>query len=139
MAARDDAVALVQRLGATDRRPSLDATTVGSIVDRHAMVDVNGIGPTGGQWVPTYNTDAAIAEVWATKAAMVAGDYNFQADDDQFSKGDVLAHMLAMEQKYAAKAVDPQGRVSGGASTLTVAGTNGPFDPVERIAERVIP
>ena len=98
-----------------------------------------GIVPGATGWVPTYNTNGAIAEVWSQKAALVAGDYTFSADEASFDKGDLLAHMLAMESKYAALAVDVVGRTVGGASTLTVAGTNGPFDPVERVAARVIP
>lgn len=135
----EDVTDRVTRLGATDKRPEVSADQVGKIIAAHALVDVNGVAPGQPGWEPTYDTNAAIAEVWDTKAAAVAGDYSFKADNAEFSKGDVLAHMLAMRAQYAALAVDAVGRSTSGAGTFQVAGTNGPFDPLERVAERVIP
>lgn len=139
MAALEDAVARVKRLGATDQRPVVTGLQVQAIVETYRLVDAEGLAPGATGWSPTYDTNAAIAEVWAQKAAAVAGDYSFSADNAEFSKGDVLAHMLAMEAKYSALVVDVAGRRTTGSGTFQIAGTNGPVDPVERTALRVIP
>lgn len=136
---RADAVARVTLLGATASRPALTAEEVGQVVDRHRIADADGRYPDAEGWVETYDVNAATAECFRIKAGRVAGDFNFSADDASFSKGDVLAHLLEMEAKYAAMAGSPDGVTPSSSGTIQVAGTNGPFDPIDRIDRTLIP
>lgn len=117
---RVDSIARVSSLGAVDRRPTLTAPEVGAVVDAHPITDSAGRGSGTTDWDPTYDVNAATAEVWRIKAGRVAGDYSFTADDASFSKGDVLAHCLEMEAKYAAMAGSPSGVGVSNAGTLLV-------------------
>src|SRR4051794_23263866 len=126
MTARDDAIGRVKRLSAATVKPVVSDADLAAIVDTYPLVDNNGLGPSSPGWAPTYDTNAAIAEVYAQKAATVSADYNFTADDASYSKGDVLANLLAMEAKFRAMAKTAGGGLSTGAtsSTIQVSGTN---------------
>ena len=135
---RAASIARVTLLGATGVRPALTPADVASIVDSHAIADSAGLAPAAPGWAETYDVNAAVAEVFRTKAAQVAADFNFSADDASFSKGDVLAHLLEMEAKYAAMAGSSTGTGTSGAGTIEVSGTNGPRT-IDYLADRLVP
>lgn len=126
-------VARVKMLGATAERPAITDDEVGLIVDQYALVDLNGNAPSATDWTPTYDVNGAVAEVWRVKAGRVAGDYSFSADGASYSKADVMAHCLEMEAKFAGMSK------GGGFGSVQVTPTNGPFNILDRIADRVIP
>lgn len=99
---REVALTLLSDKVASTSRPTLDATTVGALLDAYPMRDTDGRAPTDDGWVGTWDLNAAAAEGWRMKAGKVAGDFNFSADGASYSKADVLAHCLEMESKYAA-------------------------------------
>lgn len=41
-------------------------------------------------WLPTYDLHAAAADIWDEKAAVVAVDFDFQADGGQYSRSQVV-------------------------------------------------
>lgn len=132
---RADTLARVKMLGATDARPVLADADVDLLVDQATIADADGNSPYDTAWVETYDVNLALALVWAAKAARVAGDFNFSADDASFSKGDVLAHCLDMEAKYRAMVGSTSGEGTGNAGTILVRGTGaGPG-----WAEKVLP
>lgn len=130
---RTAVVARVTMLGAVAERPVVTADEVGTVVDAYALVDTNGNAPSATDWTPTYDVSGAVAEVWRVKAARVAGDYSFSADGASYSKADVMAHCLEMEAKFAAMSK------GGGFGSVQVIGTNGTYNVLDRIADRVIP
>lgn len=85
-----------------DSRPALSTQNVSDLLDSYAARDTYGLAPVDDGWTPSWRLNAAAAEGWRLKASIVAGDYSFSADDASYSKGDVLAHCLEMEAKYAA-------------------------------------
>lgn len=100
----DKAVARV-RLGkmvAATARPALSDTDLDALLDGAKTIDSEGRLATDASWVPTYNLNAAAAEGWRWKAGMIAGDFNFSADNASYSKGEVQAKCLEMEKHYAA-------------------------------------
>jgi hypothetical protein len=138
--ALEDAIARVTRLGAPAKAPVVSADDLAAIVASKAIRDAAGLVPSAPAWTPTYDTNAAIAEVYDMKAAQVAADFNFKADDASFDKGDVLANLLSLRDRYAAMAVTFGGSSVTGASTLSVGGTNaGLVNPLDAIARNVIP
>jgi hypothetical protein len=92
---------LVSYLGGTSARPALDEAEIDALLSRFRIADSAGLRPDDAGWSPTYALNAAAAEGWRIKGARVAGDFNFSADNASFSKGDVLAHCLDMEAKFA--------------------------------------
>lgn len=98
---REVALALLTEKVAATSRPTLEAATVGALLDAYPMEDSEGRRPTDDGWVGTWDLNAAAAEGWRMKAGKVAGDFNFSADGASYSKADVLAHCLEMETKYA--------------------------------------
>jgi hypothetical protein len=93
---------LVSYLGGASARPTLEAAEIDALLSRFRLADRYGVRPGGDGWEGTYALNAAAAEGWRMKGARVAGDFNFSADDASYSKGEVLAHCLSMEAKYAA-------------------------------------
>lgn len=83
-------------------RPVLAEAVLDGLVQRFKIMDSDGLRPTDEGWTPSYALNAAAAEGWRMKAGMVAADFNFSADDASYSKGDVMAKMLEMEQHFAA-------------------------------------
>lgn len=134
---RTDALARVTLLGATASRPALTAEEVSGILDQYAIPDANGNAPQATSWVETYDVHAAVAECFRVKAGRVAGDFSFSADDTSVSKGDVLAHLLDMEAKYAAMAGSASGVGTGGASTLNTGKDHGLT--IDELADRLVP
>lgn len=94
----------VKTLTAWDQRPALTDAQVTASIQAHPLVDADGLTADQADWTPTWDVYAAAAELWGIKAGLVAGDFTFSADGGQFSKGDVMAHCLAMETKYASMA-----------------------------------
>lgn len=130
---RTEAIARVSLYSAPDKAPLVTQDEVGQVVDAARTVDADGLSPGSVGYLDTWDLNGAISAVWAIKAARCAGDFNFSADGSSFSKADILAHCLEMEAKYAARSQ------TGGLGTIQVTGTNGPFNPLDTIAERVIP
>jgi hypothetical protein len=104
-------VTRVTSLVAADRRPVLTEAEVVASIQGHPMLDADGLSPEDSGWTQTWNLYAILAELWDMKAGKVAGDFNFKADGGDYSKGDVMAHCLAMSAQYAAK-------LTGSTSTL---------------------
>jgi len=103
--ALDPAVALVRlkNMTAATVRPVLDAETLTALLASFAIQDRWGARVQDEGWEPTWDLNAAAAEGWRWKAAAVAADFTFSADDGSFSKGEVMAKCLAMAEQYAAK------------------------------------
>jgi hypothetical protein len=60
----------------------------------------------GASWSPTYDLNAAAAEGWRWKAAKVAGEFDFNTDQQTFNRTGKHVQCLAMAEHY-------QKRVSG--------------------------
>ena len=98
----DKAVALarLRLLVAPDERPALSADDLDTILAAHRIPDATGLPVTDPAWVPSWDLDAAAAEAWSVKAARVAGDFTFSADDASYNKGEVMAKCLQMAEHY---------------------------------------
>lgn len=99
----DEAVArtrLTNMLGA-GARPALSDDDIQALLDAYKMTDPDGRAPGDDGWTGRWALNAAAAEGWRWKAARVAGDFTFSADDASYNKGDVLAHCERMIEQYA--------------------------------------
>lgn len=96
-------VARVSSLAAATSRPTLTADEVLAAIVSRPMVDREGITADDPSWTQTWDLNGALSELWGAKAAKVAGDFNFSADDARYDKGTVMANCLAMEALYASR------------------------------------
>ncbi len=55
-------------------------------------------------WQPSYDLNAAAAEVWTEKAGLVAYQFNYSADGSRMDAGTVQQNYERMAQHYASKA-----------------------------------
>lgn len=64
-------------------------------------------------WVPTYDLNAAAADLWEEKAAVVAQDFQFQADGGSYSRQQKYEQYMKQARYFRA-------RRKGGTITLRV-------------------
>lgn len=131
--AYDAALARTLLLSGASSRPAVAEADVATILQSHALADpTTGALPSAPDNAAAYDVNGAVADVYATKAAQVAGDYSFSADGASYNKGDVLANLLEQEAKFRAMSS------GGGVGTTQIGGTNSPYT-LDQIALKVIP
>lgn len=54
-------------------------------------------------WIPTYDLNAAAADIWGEKAAVVAQDFHFSADGGSYSREQVVEQYQARERFYRSR------------------------------------
>ena len=54
-------------------------------------------------WIPTYDLNAAAADIWEEKAAGIADRYDFSADGQSYSRSQAVDHAQRMARYYRAK------------------------------------
>ncbi len=54
-------------------------------------------------WIVTYDLHAAAADIWEEKAAVVAQDYNFQADGGNYSRSLVFEQYMKLARFHRAR------------------------------------
>lgn len=54
-------------------------------------------------WKPTYDLNAAAAQIWEEKAAGTAGDFDFSADGGNYSRAQVFEQAMKQARRYGAK------------------------------------
>lgn len=92
--------------GATSYAEDSDIATV---IERHPLPDTFGTSPyswdesatpptrsENDNWVPTYDLNAAAADIWEEIAATYVGDFDFQTTDQRFDRSQ--KHEQAMKQ-----------------------------------------
>lgn len=101
-------IARVRRMTGEPGTETYTDTDIQAYIEAHPLEDARGEGPwvesttTPGtleanpDWTATYDLNAAAADVWEEKAAVLAGDYDFQADGGSYSRSQ--AYDQAMRQ-----------------------------------------
>lgn len=131
--ARDAALVRVKAKAAPAQAPAVDDATVEAFLDSCGLTDALGRTPGEAGWDGPWDENLAIAEVWGTKASLVAGSFNFSADGSSFNKGDLLAKFQALEAQYRGRSGS-----GGGLGTIRVRGTND-VNTLDSIAQGIIP
>ena len=55
------------------------------------------------EWIPTYDLNAAAADVWEEKAAVLAGDYDFSAEWAKFSRSQAYEQAMKQARYFRAR------------------------------------
>lgn len=108
MAATAAQIAQVRRMTGEVGSATYTDADIQAYIEAHPLEDARGEGPwvestaTPGtleanpDWTATYDLNAAAADIWEEKAAVPAGDYDFQADGGSYSRSQ--AYEQAMKQ-----------------------------------------
>lgn len=76
---------------------------VQTLIEAHPLVDADGFSPEQDNWTPTYDLNAAAADIWEEKASAPAQDFNFSADGGNFSRSQVFEQYMQMARYYRAR------------------------------------
>jgi hypothetical protein len=89
---------------------------ISAFLVRHPLIDELGAEPyswntltdpptatDNDAWVPTFDLNAAAADVWEEKAAALAGNVDFQADGGSFSLSQKFDQARKMARHYRAR------------------------------------
>jgi hypothetical protein len=101
--------AQVARQGGEAHKPAEERMVSDDLIDTIAgevalIVDSEGRTPQDPGYVTTVDIYRVVSEVWKTKAAMAAEDFDFIAEGGEFKRSQVVAHYNAMAAKYAGMA-----------------------------------
>lgn len=80
-------------------------------IESHPLTDPYGFGPddpdglyeTNPDWTPTYDLNAAAADIWEEKASSLAGDYDFHADGASYSRSQAYEQAMKQARYFRAK------------------------------------
>lgn len=84
-------------------RPGLTEQELSTLLAISVTPDREGRPADDPNWTGGWDLDYAAAEGWRWKAAAVAADFSFSADDASYQKDTVMAKCLAMAAAFAAK------------------------------------
>ena len=116
MAATEAEIARVRRMVNEPTTETYSDDDIADAIERYPLIDERGAEPYtwdvstspptrdwNEDWIPTYDLNAAAADLWGEKAAVVAQDYTFSADGGSYSRADVLRQYQERERYYRAR------------------------------------
>ena len=93
-----------------------DDDLIDEIIEKFPLLDVLGTDPQdidfsttpptiseADEWIPTYDLNAAAAEIWEEKAAAIADEFNFQADGGSFTRSGKYDQYMAHSRRFSSK------------------------------------
>lgn len=116
MSATDAQVAQVRRMTSTLDSSVYTAEVVATYIERYPLLDALGEVPytwdtstspptqeDNDDWIPTYDLNAAAADVWGEKAGGKVDDFTFNADGASYNLSDVIKHYQERERYYRSR------------------------------------
>lgn len=116
MAATAVQIARVQRMTDTTESSVYTGEVVAGYIERYPLLDERGEEPytwdtstsppaqtENGDWIPTYDLNAAAADIWGEKAGGKVDDFTFGADGANYSLSDVIKHYQERERHYRSR------------------------------------
>ena len=110
MAATAAMAAQLRRMVDEPTETIYDDDLIDEYIERYPLLDVLGTDPQDvdfsttpptisevDEWIPTYDLNAAAADIWEEKAGAVADEFDFKADGGSYSRSQ-------KEEKYLGKA-----------------------------------
>lgn len=116
MAATAGQIARVRRMVNEPTEETYDDEAIAEYIEAYPLIDERGEAPytwdTSTQpptedeneaWIPTYDLNAAAADIWGEKAATVAADFTFSADGGNYNRADVLRQYQERERFFRSR------------------------------------
>ena len=93
-----------------------DNDLIDDYIEKFPLLDVLGTNPgdidfsttpptisEADEWIPTYDLNAAAAEIWEEKAAAISDEFDFNADGGSFSRSKKYDQYMANSRRYSSK------------------------------------
>jgi hypothetical protein len=109
-------IAQMRRMVAEPTATTYSDDLLEDIIELYPTIDELGTMPyywtqTGGaptqtanaNWIPTYNLNAAAAQIWDEKAAAIANQYDFKADGGDYSRSQAFKHATEQAKYYRSR------------------------------------
>jgi len=92
--------ALRRKVGEYSDTPPWDNETLIEILQNYALTDADGNDPGDDAWVPTYDINAAAAQIWDEKAASLATNVDASVDGTSVRRSQLFQHAKQMAAYY---------------------------------------
>lgn len=104
MAATADHISRLRRMVAEPVSSTVytDPVLTGYIQD-YPVIDDDGLFPSDEAWTPSYDLNAAAADIWEEKAAAVQTYYNFSADGGRYDQDKLYETAMDKSRYHAAR------------------------------------
>lgn len=115
MSADAATIARLRRLTNEPDTSTYDDSTLSEYLERYPLIDSNGNSPTivdplglvaavaNPLWIATYDIYAAAADIVEEKAAIVAQDFKFQADNGTYDRNQVFEQYMKLARNYRSR------------------------------------
>ena len=116
MAATAAQISRLRRMVDEPGTTTYDDDALQTYIEEYPLVDERGEDPhtwdtsatpptrdDNDEWIPTYDLNAAAADIWEEKAAGLAEDYDFAADGGKFSRSQAYEHYMRMSRHYRSR------------------------------------
>lgn len=115
MAATAAQIAQLRRMVNEPTIAIYDDTAITTYIEAHPLMDENGEAPrvpsttqpgvmmANPDWTATYDLNAAAADIWEEKAAVLAQDYDFNADGASYSRSQAYEQAMKMASRYRSR------------------------------------
>lgn len=116
MSATAAQIARLRRMVNEPDDTTYDDDAIQEYIERYPLLDERGEEPytwdastepptqeDNDSWIPTYDLNAAAADIWQEKAAIVAQDFDFKADGGQHSRSQVYEQYMAQARYYRSR------------------------------------
>jgi hypothetical protein len=93
-----------------------DDDAISDIIEEYPLIDPRGEEPftwdtssepptkdTNENWIVTYDLNAAAGDIWEEKAAVVAQDFNMDADGGRYDRNQVRENYMKQARHYRSK------------------------------------
>lgn len=105
----------VRRMTGEPTSATYDDTAIATYITAYPLMDENGESPrvpsdtqpgvmmTNPDWTATYDLNAAAADIWEEKAAVLAQDFDFSADNASYSRSQAYEQAMKMASRYRSR------------------------------------
>lgn len=111
MTATDSQISKVRRMAAEPTTAIYSDADIQTYVKAHPLTDAYGYSPDdpdglfdiNPDWTPTYDLNAAAADIWEEKAGLLAGDFDFSADGANYSRSQAYEQAMKQTRYFRAR------------------------------------
>lgn len=117
MAATAAMVAAVRRMVAEPTAATYSDSTLEDLIEAQPLTDENGAEAytdvymagtvttrvANTSWIPTYDLNAVASAIWAEKANLLAGNFDFSADGANYSRAQAFEQHMKQSRYYGSR------------------------------------
>jgi len=102
-------IAQVRRMAAEPTTATYSDTTIKGYIETYPLIDVYGYEPADADgianpdWTPTYDLNAAAADIWDEKASALAAQFDFNADGANFQRSQTYKQAAERGRYYRSR------------------------------------